>query len=169
LSVDLTAFQPWIKFLHIAGAFLFVAGHGVSMAMVFRLRQERDPERMKAILDLSSGSLNVAGIGLLVLLVAGIVGGIVGGYFGQAWIWVSLVLLIVIGGLMTPLAGIHFGQVRAALGMRTRNLKPGDPDPVPLPLDEVLAMTRSRRPDYAAAIGGVGLLAILWLMTFKPF
>lgn len=167
--MDLAPYQPWIKFLHIAGAFLFVAGHSVSMAMVFRLRHEREAERMKALLDLSAGSLGVAGTGLLVLLVAGIVGGIVGGHFGQAWIWVSLVLLIVIGGLMTPLAGIHFSQLRVALGIRTRNLKPDDPDPVPRPLDEVLAMTRSRRPDFAALIGGVGLLVILWLMTFKPF
>ena len=29
--MDLTPYVPWIVFLHIAGAFVFVAGHGVSM------------------------------------------------------------------------------------------------------------------------------------------
>src|SRR5512140_2196452 len=136
--MDLTPYLPWLKFLHIVGAFAFVAGHGVSMAMAMRLRSERDPARMLAMLDLSSSSLGFATIGMLVLLVAGIVDGIVGGYFGRLWIWAALILFIVTGSLMTPLASGHFNAVRAALGQRTRMLKATDPDPVPRPIDEVI-------------------------------
>jgi hypothetical protein len=167
--MDLVPYLGWIKFLHVVGAFLFVAGHGVSMAVAFRLRGERDGGRMLALLDLSAWSLNVATVGLLALLIAGIVDGVVGGYFGRAWIWLSLVLLIVISALMTPLIALHFGELRRALGQRTRTLKAGDPDPVPIGIDGVVALAASRRPETAALVGGIGFLVILWLMTFKPF
>lgn len=167
--MDLTPYLPWLKFIHIAGAFAFVAGHGVSMAMAVRLRSERDPERMRAILDLSSSSLGFATIGMLVLLVAGIVDGIVAGYFGRLWIWASLVLFVVTGSLMTPLASGHFNAVRAALGQRTRLQKATEPDPVARPIDEVVALAQGPRPTQVAAIGGGALLLLLWLMTFKPF
>jgi len=166
--MDLTTYAPWIKYIHVLGAFLFVAGHGVSLAVAMRLRRESDPVRMLAMLDLSAWALVLASVGLLVLLLAGIVSGIVGGWFGSAWIWISLVLLIAIGALMTPLAGSHFGKLRRGLGQRYR-LKPADPDPVPLPPAEIAAIAASRSLDWAAAIGVIGFLVILWLMTFKPF
>src|SRR5207253_5284446 len=71
-------------------------------ALPIWMRQERDPVRLLAYLDLSAWSLGLATIGMLVLLLAGIVSGVVGGFFGAGWIWVSLVLFIVIGGVMTP-------------------------------------------------------------------
>jgi hypothetical protein len=167
--VDLTPYLPWLKFIHIAGAIAFVAGHGVSMAVAFRLKSEREPARMLALLDLSGESLGLATVGLLVLLVAGIVDGIVAGHFGHLWIWIALVGLIVIGGAMTPLAAGHFNAIRVALGQRTRMMKPGDPDPVAKPMDEVIALTSTNRPMQLTVIGAGGLVVILWLMTFKPF
>lgn len=167
--MDLTPYLGVIKFIHVAGAFLFVAGHGVSMLVAFRIRQERDAGRLLALLDLSRTALNLAGIGLLVLLVSGIVSGIAGNYFGHIWIWASLVLLVVIGGLMTPLAAIPMANLRLALGQPRRGAKPEEPAPVPLPLDEVIAMTNTRRPEELVALGGLGFLVILGLMIFKPF
>jgi len=167
--MDLTPYLAWIVFLHVIGVFAFVAGHGVSIAVVYRIRRERDPARLGALLDLSSWSLNVAGIGLLVLLVAGIVAGIVAGDFGRLWLWTSIVLFVVVGGLMTPLGAIPLGKIRIALGQRTRALKPGDPDPVALPMDQIAAMLDALRPGILAVIGGGGFLVILWLMKFKPF
>src|SRR5437868_4058662 len=120
--MDLTPYVGWIVYLHIAGAFTFVAGHGVSMFVAFQLRRERERARLGALLDLSGKSLGVAGIGLLVLFVSGIVAGIVLGSFGQWWIWISLALLVVISGLMTPVGGVYFSRIRLAIGQRTRNL-----------------------------------------------
>lgn len=167
--MDLTPYLAWIVFLHVIGVFAFVAGHGVSIAVVYRIRPERDPARLGALLDLSSWSLNVAGIGLLVLLVAGIVAGIVAGDFGHLWLWASIVLFVVIGGLMTPFGSIPLSKIRSAIGQRTRGLKPTDPAPVALPMDQVAPMLDALRPGILAVIGGGGFLVILWLMTFKPF
>src|SRR5690349_9877706 len=101
--MDLTPYVGWIVFAHVLGAFLFVAGHGVSMVVAFRLRAESDRARMAALLDLSGIALALAYVGLLLLLVAGIVAGVVLGSWGRAWIWVALVLFVLIGFAMTPL------------------------------------------------------------------
>jgi hypothetical protein len=167
--MDLTPYIGWIVFLHVVGVFLFVAGHGVSIAVAFRIRTERDPSRLMAYLDLSAWSLNVAGIGLLILLVFGIIAGIVAQDFGRLWLWVSIVLFVVIGGLMTPMAGIPLSKLRFALGQRTRGMKPTDPDPIPLPMEQVVPMLGTLRPELLAGLGGGGFLVILYLMMFKPF
>ncbi|HYN69928.1 MAG TPA: DUF2269 family protein [Candidatus Eisenbacteria bacterium] len=167
--MDLTPYIGWILFLHVGGAFVFAAGHGVSIFMAFQVRRERDPARIGALLDISAASLIAATVGLLVLLVAGIVAGIILGSFGRAWIWVSLVLLVVIGGVMTPVGGTYFANVRRAIGQRTRDLKPDQPDPVPLPAAELAALLDTRRPELLLLIGGGGFLVILWLMMFRPF
>lgn len=167
--MDLTPYVRWIVFLHVLGAFAFAAGHGVSMLVAFLLRRETDRGRMAAMLDVSAASLGLAFVGLLVLLVAGIVAGIVRGSFGQAWIWISLVLFIVIGGLMTPFGAIHFNKVRLAIGQRTRNMKPTDPDPVPASDAELAALLASRRPELLLLIGAGGFVVIVYLMYFRPF
>jgi hypothetical protein len=167
--MDLTPYIGWINFLHVAGAFAFVAGHGVSMLVAFQLRKERDRARIGGLLDLSERSLIVAGIGLLVLFVSGIVAGIVLGSFGKLWIWVSLVLLVVIAGSMTPLGITYYGRIRAGIGKKTRGMKPTDPDPVPISDGELATLLESRRPDVLLLLGGGGFLVILWLMMFRPF
>jgi hypothetical protein len=167
--MDLAPYAPWIIFLHVAGTFAFIAGHGVSMFVAFRIRTERDRGRLAALLDLSAGSLAVVGIGLLVLFVSGVLAGIVLGSFGKWWIWISLALLIVIAALMTPLGTIRLSKVRAALGQRTRNLKPADPDPVPASDRDLEALLASTAPGTLLILGGGGFLVILWRMMFRPF
>lgn len=167
--MSLQSLLPWIVFLHVLAAFAFVAGHGVSVLVAFRLRQERDPARLAAMLDLSAASLGMATIGALVLLIAGIVAGIVAGSFGRAWIWLSLVVLIAVAVAMTPLGGSHFARIRRALGQRTRDIKATDPTPVAASPEELDALLDSWHPEALALIGGGGFVLLLWLMLFRPF
>jgi hypothetical protein len=60
-------------------------------------------------------------------------------------------------------------RIRAALGQRTRGMKPTDPDPVPASDAELAVLLESRRPEALLLVGGGGFLVILWLMMFKPF
>ena len=159
---------PWVVFAHVLGAFAFAAGHGVSAAVAFRVRRETDPSRISALLDLSAWSLTTAGLGLLVLLVAGIAAGIMGGFFGQLWPWLSLVLLVAVGGAMTPIGSAYFGRLRQAVG-QPRGLKPGDPVPPRVSAEELAELFRSRRPEALAVIGGGGFVVLLGLMVLKPF
>ena len=158
-----------LVFLHVLGAFMFVAGHGVSMFAVFQVRKERDRARLGALLDLSGWSLAVAGIGLLVLLVSGIAAGIMLGSWSHWWIWISLVLLLAIGIAMTPIGGTYLRGLRVAIGQRPRNAKEGDPDPVPVSDGELAALQASRRPELLLWIGAGGFVVIVYLMMFRPF
>jgi hypothetical protein len=167
--MDLTPYYAWFVFLHIVSAFAFALGHGVSVFVAFRVREERDPARMLALLDLSRHTLAAATYGLLGVLLFGILAGIAGDWFRQVWPWLSIGLLVVIGVAMTPAIGMHMVALRQALGQRNPRAKAGEPDPVALPFDDVVAMAQTKRPEATLAIGGVGLVALLFLMTFKPF
>src|SRR5215208_6713113 len=84
---------PWVILLHIVGAFVFAASHGVAIWMTMQLSQERDRVRMAALLDLSAASLGGLYLGLVLLLIGGIWGGLIGNWFESLWIWAALVLL----------------------------------------------------------------------------
>lgn len=167
--MDLSPYLMWFVFLHIVSAFAFALAHGVSIYVAFRVREERDAARMLALLDLSGQALATATYGLLGVLLFGILAGIAGSWFSQAWPWLSIGLLVVIGIAMTPAIGMHMVALRLALGQRSPRAKAGEPDPVALPFDEVVAMAQTKRPEVTLAIGGIGLAALLYLMTFKPF
>lgn len=163
----------WWVFLHILGAFGFLLAHGVSVAMVLSLRREREPERIKALLDLSRVSIGLAYISLLVLLTGGIVSGFLGHWWGQGWIWTALALLIVLMAAMGWLGTSFYDQVRIAVGTeptlgsrRKAWLRDRPPPVTPSELGSLLA---SSQPLLIAWMGVIGLAVILWLMVLKPF
>jgi hypothetical protein len=157
---------PWLVVIHIVAAFVFVMAHGVSVYAIYRARSEPDRARLAVVMDLSGSTLGLAGIALLVILIAGIAGGIMQGYFSRAWIWLSIVVLVLIGGAMTPLAAIPMNKIRRALGLPVR----GDKAP-PIAADdaELAALQASLRPQLVATIGGGGLVVLVALMSLKPF
>jgi hypothetical protein len=167
--MDLTPYVRWIVYLHVLAAFVFAAGHGVSIIVAFQVRRETNRTRMAALLDLSNISVAIATVALIVVLIAGILAGIVLNSWSKAWIWISLALLVGIGVAMTPLGIGHFNRIRVALGLRTRDFKEGQPDPVPASDEALAAALASPRPEQLLAIGGIGFIVILWLMMFRPF
>ena len=117
--VDLTSVYPWIVLVHVISVLGFLAAHGVSMGVVFRLRSERELGRVRALLDLSASSLGSMYLFVLVVLLSGIVAGIVGGWWtsGTLWIWASLILLIAIVVYMSYRASPYFTALRQAAGL----------------------------------------------------
>ena len=162
-------FYPWVVFVHVAAAFLFVMGHGASMWVSDQVRRERDPVRIRALLELSSRSLGLVYVSLLTLLVAGIIAGIMGGHFSRGWIWAAIGVLVAVTALMYGLATRYYGRVREAVGMRTYGTPKDAPDPTPVSADELAALVDSRMADVIGLVGVIGLLILLWLMMFKPF
>jgi hypothetical protein len=160
---------PWIVFIHVAAAFLFVMGHGASMWASDQIRRERDPVRIRALLELSSRSLGLVYGSLITLLIAGIIAGVLGSWFGHGWIWAAIVVLITVIVLMYALASRYYGRVREAVGMRSYQTPKDAPDPTPVSAEELAALVDSRRPDVIGLVGVIGLLILLWLMMFKPF
>lgn len=159
----------WVVLGHVITVILAFTAHGVSAFAMFRIRAERDRARLAAILDLSGSSLAVASIGLLVGIVLGIAAAIMGGHFAKLWPWVSIVVLVIVSGLMTPLAGIPMNGVRRVLAMGGQGDKPTDPPRVPGTDEELAAALARVRPELPAAIGIAGIVILSWLMRARPF
>jgi len=151
----------WWILLHLVGVLGFVASHGVSMGVLFRLRSERDLARINALLDLSSRSITPMYLSFVVLLTGGIVGAFVGHLWGYGWIWGAIATLVALIGAMYAMATGYYKRVRVI----TEAMASGSEAVTPEQLDEVL---RSSRPLAIAAIGVAGLAFILYLMTMKP-
>ena len=152
----------WVVFLHILAAFGFALAHGASVAVLLKLRTERDRERIRTLLELSGASMRGFYGSILVLLGAGIVAGFLGNWWGMLWIWLALALFLAIAVLMYPLASLHFRRIGNAVKLR--------PSGAPMASDEEIEeLLRSRRVALIAAVGYGGFVVILWLMRFKPF
>jgi MFS family permease len=140
---------PWVILLHIIGAFVFAASHGVAIWMAMVLSRERDRTRMSALLDLSSASLGGVYLGLVLLLVGGIWGGLIGNWFGSLWIWIALVLLVAVAVIMYIVATPYFRSLRDAVGIKSPYGPKDAPDPVPLPDAELVALAARVIPSGA--------------------
>ena len=156
-------------FVHVAGAFVFVLSHGVSMTVAFKLRGERDPARIAALLELSEVSIYGVYAGIFVALASGIALGFLGGWWSELWIWASLALLIALVVGMYFLGTTYYTRIRHAVGIKGYTDKKDAPPPVPATPEELALLLESPRPFVLAAIGGGGLLVLLWLMYYKPF
>lgn len=160
---------PWVVTAHVAGAFLFVFGHGASAFAALRLRRERDPVRIGAMTDVSAASVAAMGVGWIVLMVAGIAATFMAGLWGKGWIWVSLVVFIGLTVYMGFRAGEWMRGVRRAIGLPPPFAKPDAEAPAPIPAEDLDRMLRSPRMFEVTVVGGVGLLVIVCLMSLQPF
>lgn len=166
---DLSHFHGLIVVAHVVGVLLFALAHGVSAAVLLRIRSERDPAALRTLLDLSRRSVNVMSVAFLVWFLSGVLAGFTGNWWttGRLWIWVSLILAIVITGLMTPMGRFYLNRVRTALGV---DPKTGAYDPnAQIDAAALDAAIASGQPALVAAIGISGLAVIAWLMVAKPF
>jgi hypothetical protein len=71
---------PWVVFLHIAGVFGFLLSHGASVAVLFRIRRERDREKIRTLLEVSGASMVAFYAPIVVLLAAGVIAGFLGNW-----------------------------------------------------------------------------------------
>jgi uncharacterized membrane protein len=148
----------WWKFVHIVGVLGFLAAHGATAAVALRLRREREPDRIRALLDLSRSTRSWMYVSLVVLLTGGVVTGSRGHFWGQGWIWAALGLLIALLVVAFPLAVPYYLRVRRAVAPDART-----------PAPELEELLLSSRPMVVAIVETAGLLVIVWLMVLKPF
>ena len=96
--------------IHVISILVFVVAHTVSAMAMFQVRSEPDRAKLRRSSRRSASALMVARIAFSSRSSPGIVLGFMGGRWGRLWIWVSLVLLVVVGGAMTPLAAIPWAM-----------------------------------------------------------
>jgi plastocyanin len=153
-------YQLWV-FVHLVGVFGFLLAHGVSVSVTFKLRQERDPGRINALLQLSASSIQAFYISLVVLLIGGFGGVTVGHLWSKRWIWSALAVLVIASLAMYRMARPFYRRV----GFVARALEGGTEAVSDQQFAEIL---ESRRPWTIAGVGFGALVIILYLMGFKP-
>ena len=159
--LGLTAYSWW-KFLHVAGVIAFVSFHGVSMVAALRVRKERDRVRIATVLQLSGSSLMGMYVSLAWLITFGVVAGIQGDFWNDGWFWISIGLLVLAVGEMSAVGRPYYERLKEAVEVR--------PSGVPRRSDEELEeILSSPVALWNAVFGAAVLLAIPWLMLFKPF
>ena len=157
-----------VVFVHATTILLFFVAHGTSMAVAFALKRETDPARVRALLDLSRFSLGMPVVVLVVVgLLTGVLAGFMGGHWGAGWLWISIVLFILVGGLMTPMATFRLKPIRAAAGMPAETGVPEAP-PQENP-EELRRLIDAWNPMIPASMGLIAFIVILYLMLVKPF
>lgn len=146
-------------------AFGFFIAHGASAGVALRLPSERDPARLRALLELSAAAMGpYTWVLALLMIVSGVALGFIGSWWGDLWIWVAIVLFFVVTGVMTPLGAYRLNAIRTALGMSIMKR----PAAAPLPPAEIEALLARYDPRPVTWVGGLGLAIVVLLMVLKP-
>jgi hypothetical protein len=158
----MASLYPWFVLAHLVGLVLFAVCHGASAFMAFRLRGERDPVVVDALLKVGGLSVGPMYIGLLLLGVGGLGAAAAGNRWSEPWIIASIVVFVVVLVLMWAVASPYYMGLRKAFEDRA-------PDGRPTIEPAALAtMLDTRRPEILAAVGTTGLVVLVWLMVIKP-
>lgn len=171
---------PLLLFIHLAAILLLLLLHGGAVAVAFAMRDERRPERLAALLDLSMFTFDskrwfgrLFWLDLLAVVFSGLALMILGGFWRHAWVWASIVVFIAIIALMGSNGSGAMREVRRAAGlpwvMRSGFGPPSMMPPTePAQPDAIAAAVTAVRTWRLALIGGGGFLILLWLMVYRP-
>jgi len=124
-----------------------------------RLRRERNPARMSALLDASAAARGWTYAGIAVLGTGGLIDAFLGHWWSAGWVWTSIGVFVAMIGVLVALAMPYYRHLRLAVDRAASTGEDRE-------LDRLAA---SAIPVVILAVGVIGLAAILWLMVFKPF
>ena len=152
----------WLVLVHILGVLGFMFTHGVTAAMALRLRHERNPDRIRVMLQISSSSLAVFYVSILLLLGGGIWAGFNGHWWDQGWIWIALGVFVVNMLFMYAVPARYYKKIREVMTIEESGSSAVGPE-------QLDAMLRSNLPIVVTAVGLVSIAFIAYLMVIKPF
>jgi len=155
--------ELWLL-LHLTGVSVFLIVHGVQIWMMLALKPcYPDRARIFDRAEISRRATLPMYLSLGVLLVFGVIAGIADDWFSRnaAWLWASIVVLLVVTALMSAIATSFMRSVREA----TTQWADGS---YTLDDEQLKALLDGPQVALSTAVGGVGLMVILWLMVYKP-
>ena len=152
----------WLVLIHILGVLGFMFTHGVAAAMALRLRHERNPDRIRVMLQVSSSSLVSFYLSTLLLLGGGIWAGFNGHWWGEGWIWVALGLFVFNLVFMWAVASPYYKKVREVMTIEESGGSA-------VGSEQLESLLRSNRPHVLLTVGLLSIVFIAYLMVVKPF
>jgi len=160
----------WIIFLHILSALTFFLAHGTAVAMAFQLRREKELERIRAMLDLSSSTFMVISVSFLLMGLTGLALPFMLELWNRGWIWTSIVLMLLVVLQMALMNEKRYKILRKLVGLPYMQGNKTLPAEKPASSEEVQAHIQNKlKVGELVAVGYVIPAVVLWLMVFKPF
>ncbi len=159
----------WLIFLHILSAITFFLAHGTSAAMMFKVRNETDLVRIRAMLDLSDSTLEIMFIGFLGLVLTGLILPFFLHIWNMIWVWLSIVLMIFVFIWMVRMSEGTYKVLRKLIGAPYRQGSKELPAEPPAELDVIFSHLKNIRTTPIVLIGYGIPMFVLWLMIFQPF
>jgi hypothetical protein len=154
-------YELWV-FIHVLGVAGFLATHGVSMYTMFAVRGgERDRDRILGLCELSKRTIGPMYISIGLLVLGGVAAGIQGKLFAQAWLWGSIVVLLVILAAMSVTGTPWMKKLREGCTL-------WHDGSYPMTYEELAAHLDGPMVQIVAGSGAVALVLILYLMVYKP-
>ncbi|MBE7534659.1 MAG: hypothetical protein HS124_02875 [Anaerolineales bacterium] len=159
-----------VVFLYVVAVLGYLLAHGVSASVSYAIKNERDVNRIRALLDISEKSYPSMFLTLLAILVFGLAAAFLNmTWWRFGWIWVSLIVLVAIVVQMAVYGAAVFGEIRKATGIPYRvKGKPFPAEPARSD-EEVFVVTAKVNPTLLLIVGYGGFAVIAWLMIVKPF
>lgn len=152
----------WLLFGHILAVAALLMNHGVSMYVLYAIRDQTDRQKILDLIQLSGRSILPMYVSIGLIIVFGFLLALEINVLSAWWIWLSVIILLVVIGLMSATARPYFARVKEACELR--------PSGVPRVSDEELQqILHGGNTNIITAIGAIGLIAIFYLMIFKPF
>jgi len=131
------------------------------MVVLYRIRRERDREKILSFITLSGETSRPMYVSLVAIVISGSYLGWRLSSFQHWWIWTAIGILVLSTVLMTVVAKPYFNRVKTACAVR--------PSGVPRKSDEELTgLLTSAHAHMITAIGVLSLAGILYLMVFQP-
>ncbi len=150
-----------LVFIHVVGVLGFVLTPGVSTWVTLAVRREREPERLRILLDLSASTIKAFYIFTFLLLLGGIGAGFDGHWWGQAWISVALAVFLAEMVFMRVLTRPYYRRLRQAMAIAQGGGTAVGPR-------EIEQLVVSPVPLLSLWVGTAGLLFIAYLMVWQP-
>jgi cytochrome bd-type quinol oxidase subunit 2 len=154
--------QRFWLFVHVVGMAGVLTSHGVAVFAMFQLRATGgDRERIFDLCERSKRSVAPMYASLGLLLLGGVAGGIVGMWFGDAWLWASILVLLATMAAMSSITTPYMKKLRDGC---TR----WHDGTYTLSDEDLRAALEGPVIPITTATGTLGLLIILYLMVYKP-
>jgi len=159
----------WLIFIHVLAVISFFLFHGTSAAMAFKLRKETDFARIRALLDLSASTTSAMGLSFMIMGLTGLIMPFLLHIWDRAWIWLSIVLMLVVFFWMAFFNEKSYKILRKLVGLPYMQGNKEYPAEPPASAEEVTAHLKKINAAQLAIVGYALPAIVLWLMVFKPF
>lgn len=159
----------WLIFLHVLSAITFFLAHGASFTMIFKLRNEMDVIRIRAMLDMSDSTVEIMFISFTAMGLTGLALPFFIHIWTKLWVWLSIILMVFVFIWMVRMNERTYKILRKLVGLPYRQGSNEYPAEPPADLELIISHLKNIQVTPYLIVGyGIPAL-VLWLMIFKPF